>query len=64
MRSADLVGQCRRGMPTLARPGCRWCLFWGEQLPGAGLGKPGARIEVKDEGAAWSEEDWTLAEAK
>ena len=62
MRCADLVGQCKRGMPTIARPGYRWCLCWGTQLP-SGVEKPGPRIEVKDEGAPWSNLDYTLAEA-
>lgn len=71
----QLVARCVEGVPVMSRPGCRWCLCWGEAVAADEngnheLGVPGARIEVIEEAAAGTREtlprlldDWTLADA-
>jgi hypothetical protein len=44
--AGELIAQCTEGVPMLARPGCSWCLCWGEEDEFTDLGKPGLRIEV------------------
>ena len=44
--AGELIAQSTEGVPMLGRPGCSWCLCWGEEDEFTDLGKPGLRIEV------------------